>query len=158
MKYFCSVILFFLLISISQAQSTVFIVRHAEKAISGGDDPELSEAGRARADALATALKDSGITAIYATEFKRTQNTAAPLAKLLGIKVATHSSKEMLALASELRRQNANALVVGHSNTIPELIRAFGIDSPIKIADNDYDNLFLIVMDEKPRLIRLHYR
>jgi len=55
-----------LLVSTAAAQSTIFIVRHAEK--TGGDDPELSEAGRARAESLATVLKDAGITAIYNSE------------------------------------------------------------------------------------------
>src|SRR5205823_9140645 len=72
-----------LFISSAAAQSTIFIVRHAEKAASGGDNPDLSEAGRARAETLASMLKDAGVSAIYVTEFKRTQQTAAPLAKML---------------------------------------------------------------------------
>ena len=67
------------------AQATVFVVRHAERADDGAakleDDPDLSAAGRARAEALAAALEDAGITAIFATQYKRTHQTAAPLAK-----------------------------------------------------------------------------
>ena len=73
------------------AQHTVFLVRHAERADTTPGaarrwptDPDLSDAGRARAESLAAALKDAKITAIYTTEFKRTQQTAAPLAKALG--------------------------------------------------------------------------
>jgi broad specificity phosphatase PhoE len=66
------------LLSTATAQSTIFVVRHAEKA-DATKDPDLSEAGRARAEALAKALRDAKIAAIYATEFKRTQQTAAPL-------------------------------------------------------------------------------
>ena len=144
--------------SAAAAQSTIFIVRHAEKAESGGDDPDLSDSGRARAEALAKMLRDAGITAIYATEFKRTQETAAPLAKILGLNVTTVPSKDTSALIAKLRDSRGNVLVVGHGNTIPDLIKEIGIATPISISENDYDNLFVLALDEKPRLIRLHYR
>ena len=87
------VLLFGFFAAAAAAQSTIFIVRHAEKAESGGTDPDLSEPGKARAESLANILKDAGITAIYTTEFKRTQETAAPLAKILGIAVDHSSGK-----------------------------------------------------------------
>jgi len=147
----CSV----LLVSTAAAQSTIFLVRHAEKA--GGEDPDLTETGRARAESLATALKDAGITAIYTSEVKRTQQTAAPLAKALHLEPTMIAAKDRAALVAKLQSSSGNALVVGHSNTIPEIIKALGIAAPITIADNDYDNLFVVVLEEKPRLIRLHY-
>ena len=156
-RFLFSVLLFWIFVSALSAQSTIVIVRHAEKAKSGGDNPELSDAGHVRAEALAKMLKDSGITTIYATEFKRTQETAAPLAKALGITVSIVPSKNTPELASKLHNQTGNSLVVGHGNTIPDLIAAFGIATPINIAEGDYDNLFIVVLDEKPRLIRLHY-
>ena len=141
------------------AQSTIFVVRHAEKSESGGNDPDLSQAGRARAESLANILKEAGITAIYATEFKRTQETAAPLAKTIGIEVVRLPGKSTPELAAKLRSlQGANALVVGHSNTIPQLTKALGVDAPVSMAENDYDNLLVVVLDKKPRLLRLHYR
>ena len=85
-RFVLSLLLLGLIVSAAGAQSIVFIVRHAEKETSGGNDPELSESGRARAEVLARMLHDAGITAVYATEFKRTQQTAAPLAKTLAIK------------------------------------------------------------------------
>ena len=147
----CSV----LLVSTAAAQSTIFLVRHAEKA--GGEDPDLTETGRARAESLATALKDAGITAIYTSEVKRTQQTAAPLSKALHLEPTMIAAKDRDALVAKLQSSSGNALVVGHSNTIPEIIKALGIAAPITIADNDYDNLFVVVLEEKPRLIRLHY-
>ena len=144
-------------LSTATAQSTIFIVRHAEKA-DATKDPDLSEAGRTRAEALAKTLRDANITAIYATEFKRTQQTAAPLAKALGITVTTLPAKDNAALIAKLRASNGNALVVGHGDTIPDLIKALGISDPINIGENDYDNLFAVVLDQKPHLIRLHYR
>lgn len=144
-------------LSTATAQSTIFIVRHAEKA-DATKDPDLSEAGRARAEALAKTLRDANITAIYATEFKRTQQTAAPLAKVLGITVTILPAKDNAALMAKLRASNGNTLVVGHGDTIPDLIKALGISDPINIAENDYDNLVAVVLDQKPHLIRLHYR
>ena len=159
MKRFIALLLFSgLLVSAAAAQSTIFIVRHAEKAGGSGDDPDLSEAGRARADSLANLLKDTGISAIFATEVKRTQQTAAPLAKLLHLDPTIIPAKDTAALVTRLRASSGNVLVVGHGNTIPDLIKAFAITTPINIAENDYDNLFLLIPDEKPRLIRLHYR
>ena len=145
------------LLSTATAQSTIFIVRHAEKA-DATKDPDLSEAGRARAEALAKTLRDANITAIYATEFKRTQQTAAPLAKALGITVMTLPAKDNVALMAKLRASKSNALVVGHGDTIPDLIKALGISDPINIGQNDYDNLFAVELDQKLHLIRLHYR
>src|SRR6266478_6477462 len=144
------------LVAVAAAQSTIFIVRHGERADSSNDS-DLSEAGRTRAEALAKMLKDKNITAIYTTEFERTQQTAAPLAKALGITVTTVQLKDKDALVAKLRALNGNALVVGHGNTIPDLVKALGISEPINIGENDYDNLFEIVLEEKPKLIRLHY-
>jgi phosphohistidine phosphatase SixA len=157
-RFLLSLLLLALSVSAVAAQSTIFIVRHAEKAQSSDNDPHLSEAGRARAESLAGTLKDAGITAIYATEFKRTQQTAAPLAKALGINITILPAKETATLIAKLRDLRSNALVIGHGNTVPDLIKALGIDTPINIAEADYDNLFVVALDEKPRVIHLHYR
>jgi len=143
------------------AESTIFIVRHAEKASGGAgasNDPDLSDAGRARAKSLAKLLKDAGITAVYATEFKRTQQTAAPTAAAAGIRVTQLPGNETSSLVAKLRAPRGNALVVGHSNTVPEIIQALGFSKPAAIGDGDYDNLFIVVRGAPPRLIRLHYR
>lgn len=147
------------------AAQSVFVVRHAERAdaasAGGGmmaNDPDLSEAGRARAQSLAAALRDAGITAIYATEFKRTQQTAAPLAKSLGIPVTTVSAKETAALVAKIKAATGNVLVVGHSNTVPEIVKALGVQTPVTVADADYDNLFVLTLGATPGLLKLHYR
>ena len=159
MKY-CLVFLvaFVLGLSTAIAQSTIFVVRHAEKAETAGPDPELSEAGHARAETLARTLKDADITTIYASEFKRTQETAAPLAKALGIKVVNVPAKDTATLTAKLRTMHGNILVVGHGDTIPDLLKALGISTPINIAENDYDELLVILLDGTPRFIHLHYR
>jgi broad specificity phosphatase PhoE len=146
------------------AQPTVFLVRHAERADKPGAsptmpaDPELSEAGRARAESLATVLKDAKITAIFATEFKRTQQTAAPLAKALGLTVKIVTSKNAADLPKQLQASKGNVLVVGHSNTVPDIIKSLGITTPVLIDDAEFDNMFLVTRGTPPSLLRLHYR
>jgi 2,3-bisphosphoglycerate-dependent phosphoglycerate mutase len=157
MKHFIALLLLCgLLVSTAAAQSTIFIVRHAEKA--QGEDPDLSEPGRARAESLANLLKDAGIAAIFTSEVKRTKQTAAPLARALHLEPITIAAKDRDSLIAKLKASSGNILVVGHSNTIPDLIKSLGITTPVTIADNDYDNLFVLVLDEKPRLLRLHFR
>ena len=157
-RFIAALLLSGLFLSAAAAQSTIFLVRHAEKAAAGGNDPDLSDAGRARAESLAATLKDSGISAIFVTELKRTQQTAAPLAKMLHVEPATVPAKDSAGLVTRLRALTGNALVVGHTNTIPDLLKLLGVTTPVSIEDNDYDNLFVLVLDAKPRLIRLHYR
>jgi broad specificity phosphatase PhoE len=155
------------------AQPAIFIVRHAERADAasgprpssgqGGttmmaDDPELSDAGRARAQALASLLKDAKIAAIFTTEFKRTQQTAAPLAEALAITPSTIPAKDSPGLMENLRSATGNVLVVGHSNTIPQIIKDLGVTTGVVLQDADYDNLFIVIMSARPQLIRLHYR
>ena len=147
------------------AQHTVFVVRHAERADAGASaspmmasDPDLSEIGKTRAESLATALKDAGITAIFTTEYKRTQQTAAPLAKALGIQAMPVSARDMPALIEKIKTSNGNVLVVGHSNTVGDVISRLGVTDAVKVGDNEYDNLFLVVRSEKPVLVRLRYK
>jgi broad specificity phosphatase PhoE len=147
------------------AQSTIFVVRHAERADTAGGaaptmaaDPDLSPAGRIRAESLAAALEDAGITGIFVTEYQRTRQTAAPLAKALGITVTVVPSKDASGLAQKVQAASGNVLVVGHSNTVPDLIVALGIQALVKIDDAEYDHLFVVVKGEKPVLVRLHYR
>ena len=135
----------------------VVIVRHAEKAIGETDDPPLSDAGRPRAETLSRMLRDSEISAIFTTEFKRTKETAAPIAIALKITPTVVPAKEIATLAGKLRELHGNALVVAHGNTIPDLIKALGINVPVKIPENDYDHFFIVAVGDQPRLFRLRY-
>ncbi len=145
-------------VSVAETQSTIFIVRHAEKADNAAADPGLSDAGRTRAESLAKILKDANITAIYATEFKRTQETAAPLAHALGIEVTVNPAATRASLPAKLQAASGNAVVVGHTNSIPDLLKTLGISTPIQIAETDYDNLFIVILGQPVRFLRLHYR
>jgi len=141
----------------ADATPVVFIVRHAEKAATGGNDPELSVEGQNRAKALARILKDSQITTVFVTEFKRTQETAAPTAKEAQVSSVVVPANDVGSLAAKVRGLNGNALVVGHGNTIPELMKALGIATPIAIPENDYSEIFVVSLHDPPQLLRLHY-
>jgi broad specificity phosphatase PhoE len=141
------------------AQSTIFVVRHAEKAAAprpDEKDPELSPAGRARAAALAVMLKDAQITSVFATEFKRTQQTAEPLARALQINVTTVPASDTAALVAQVKEADGNALIVGHSNTVPAILQALGSQQPVTIGDDEYDNLFVLTSGTPERVLRLH--
>ena len=164
-KTLTSSLLVLLFTATAFAQGNVLLVRHAERADTGGGapatmaaDPSLSDTGRQRAESLAAILKDAGITAIYATEFKRTQETAAPLAKALGIAVTTVPAKDIAGLVQKLKGATSNVLVVGHSNTVPEIVKALGVTAPLKIDDTEYDNLLVVTSATQPQLLRLRYR
>ena len=139
----------------------VFLVRHAERAATSGHVPAdtgLSAAGRERAQDLAHALKDAGIKTIFTTEYTRTQETATPFAESLGIRPEVVSADDFRSLVVKVRETRANVLVVGHSNTLPQIIRALGVASRITVTESDYDNLFLVILSQPPQLIHLHYR
>jgi len=141
-----------------QADPFVIIVRHAEKGTNSDKDPDLSKAGIARAEILGSMLKNSGIKAVFASEFKRTQQTATAVSKSIGgITPTVIPANATAELASKLRALNANALVVGHGNTIPYLIKALGIDEPIEITENDYSQIFVVTLGTKPQLFRFSY-
>jgi broad specificity phosphatase PhoE len=156
MKALALFLLVFVSVSNAWAQPVVVIVRHAEKASEGGNDPHLSSAGHARANALARILKDAGITAIFTTEFKRTQETAAPTASLIHVTPTMVAAKDTAALVARLHQLNGNALVVGHGDTIPNIVQALG-NRALKIPDADYSELLIVILGDEPQLFRLHY-
>jgi phosphohistidine phosphatase SixA len=150
------------------AQRAVFVVRHAEKQTDSNDvGVLLSEAGRARAMRLAALLKNAGVTAIYSTDFVRTLETAEPLARALKITVRKYSATspdgkpDLAPLAARLKAEHARdiVLVVGHSNTVPPLLKALGCVENIEIPAAQYDDLFAVVPTAHgpPTLLRLTY-
>jgi broad specificity phosphatase PhoE len=108
-------------------------------------DPLLSAAGQARAEKLATMLRDAGIKAIYASEFHRTQDTAKPLAAKLHLDVQTMAAGDTAALVAAIKSTHSKdvVLVVGHSNTLPDAIKAFG-GPAVTIRDDEYDAMFVL--------------
>lgn len=139
-------------------QVTVIFTRHAEKAATPPKDPPLTEAGKQRAEALASMLADSGVEAIYTSELQRTQQTAAPLAARVHVTPTVLPAKDTAALVQAIRARHSGVfVVVGHSNTLPDIISALG-GPKVEIADSQYDNLFVLTVGpSESSLLRLHY-
>jgi len=143
--------------------TTLILVRHAEKAIVPPEnkDPDLSLAGQARAQELARMFSDSGIAAIYATQYKRTQQTVKPLADRLGHAVTKIDAKDTAELVKQIRARNAGQVIfiAGHNNTVPEIIAAMGGPKLPIIPETEYDNLYILTVhsDGQARLIKMKY-
>ena len=137
---------------------TVILVRHAERAGGMGADVGISEAGRCRAEALARMLADAGVKRIYVSEVARTQQTAEPLANKFNIRPEVIPAKDIDGLVSKLRTGGV-ALVVGHSNTLPEIIKRIGGGPVRPIDDSEYDRLFVVTMigPNRAAVVTLHY-
>ncbi|MFD0726036.1 SixA phosphatase family protein [Lysobacter brunescens] len=139
----------------TEAQGVVFVlVRHAEKAKDDPKDPTLSDAGMARANRLAESLAKQHVVAAYATAYRRTQLTAAPTARSHGLDVRTHDAgMPAVEFARQLRasHRTGTVLVVGHSNTIPELAGALCACPVAPMAEDEFDRRMDIRIDADDR-------
>ena len=151
---------------VAGSTTTIILARHGEKALEPKDDPMLSPAGEARALALADAVRDAGVAAIYSTPWKRTQGTAKPASERLQLPITTFDAPAGdrdygKTWATELLSKNRGkvVLVVGHSNTVPNILRGLGITDAPAIGDAEYDNLFIVTVPETgpPRVVRAKY-
>ena len=141
--------------------TTILLVRHAEKSAVPPDNPGLTDAGKARAQILVHMLGPSGFKAIYSSQYARTRETAEPLANHLGLSVKQVDANQTPKLVNELLSQHAGrkVLVVGHSNTLPEIIEALGGGNVPEIEDHEYDNLFVVTVYQpgKAKVLRLKF-
>jgi phosphohistidine phosphatase SixA len=131
----------------------VYIVRHAEKDVSnpGNPDPQLSVEGRERAKALAGALEDEKFAVIFSTKYKRTIQTGEPVAKNAGLAIEYYNPANPRALAELIKTtyNGKKALIIGHSNTVLELVEAFDVARPLSsLTDDDYDFVFKIDINQ----------
>jgi 2,3-bisphosphoglycerate-dependent phosphoglycerate mutase len=148
--------------AVDQPSMTVILVRHAEKKIEPENkDPDLSPAGLARAQELVRIFSNTGITAIYATQFKRTQQTVKPLADRLGLPVTQVEAKKTTDLVKQIRARNTGEVifVAGHNNSVPEIIAALGGPQLPIIPETEYDNLYILTVqgDGSAKLLKLKY-
>lgn len=143
------ILAFLLLATISQASfaaDTVFVIRHLQKA--EGADPALTAEGVANAQALASMLAKSGIRAIFATPTRRTMQTAQPLATLLGLTITPYDPAKPESLVKAVAAVPGAVLIVGHSNTVPDLVARFGARQAITMTDQDYGSIFVVTHDD----------
>jgi broad specificity phosphatase PhoE len=150
------------------AQRAIFVVRHAERAREGPEtDIPLSKLGAEHAARLAEILKNAGVTAIYATDTTRARQTGEPLAQLAKVSIKTYDTvddKGNMTAAPfvaklKIDERNGIVLVVGHSNTVPDILAAYGVTEPVRIGPDDYGDLFLVVPQATgpPALLRLRF-
>jgi len=122
----------------------LYLVRHAEKQADGSKDPALSDVGMVRAEQLATWFEEKDIKAIWSSDYQRSRDTVAPLAASLGLKLKLYDPRDLPALAKTLLQNRNNALVVGHSNTTPELARLLCQCEIADMDDAEYDRLIVM--------------
>ena len=126
---------------------TVYLVRHAEKAT--GSDPSLTDCGKERAAHLAEFISQKEISRIFSTGYKRTIETALPSSELLGIEIENYDPRDLEAFALKLRSIAGNILVVGHSNTTPELASILVDDEVPPIDDDEYGLIYKVTLFER---------
>jgi broad specificity phosphatase PhoE len=137
----------------------IFIVRHAEK--EAGNNPVLTAAGNVRAGDLMRRLQDEGIQKIYVSQYKRTQNTGDSLRLQLKIDTVQYAADtlcdKLISAIMEHGDFGKTILIIAHSNTIPQIIRKFGVtDYPYgDIPDNEFDNLFMITYKKEKAKVKV---
>ena len=152
----------------SQATTTVIFVRHAEKVTLPTEDPGLSEAGQQRAAELARQLVDAdvvpgvGVDAVYSTSYRRSVETAKPVADALNLPVLMYDASDTAAIIEAIVKEYKGKiiLVVGHSNTVPEMIANMGASKNVpEISEDEYDNIYVVTIPwfGKTKTIRLRY-
>ena len=134
-----------LLIVFAPGNTTYYLVRHAEKACDDCTVCGLSAEGIARAEVLSDYLSERGIDTILASQCLRTQHTARPLAERLQKTVGVYQTGQLTSMINTLKSFNdaRQILIVGHSNQIPVIIDSLS-HQQVTIAEDDYDNLFII--------------
>jgi broad specificity phosphatase PhoE len=139
---------------IEAPSNVIFLSRHFEKESTGAvtktnKDPELTSQGEARARLLANFLADKNVTTVFSTNYKRTIQTAMPTVQQNGLSVTFYNPRELAGFALQLQAMSTkgkgNILVVGHSNTTPQLLKLLG--GPDKsLSENDYGDLFSLTL------------
>lgn len=127
-----------------QPDATYYLVRHAEKT-KAKKDPALTMAGEKRAQDLAVRLKNVSLTKIYSSDYKRTRDTAAPVAAAKGLETIIYNPRDLDGFSKSLLNEKGHILVVGHSNTTPGLSELLGGEAGEPIIEaTEYDRLYVL--------------
>ena len=140
--------------------TVVLIIRHAERASKEDKNSPLSVTGQERAQELVHVAGEAGVGAIYATQFLRTQQTAQPLASYLGIPITQVDAADVDGLVNQLCRDHHGQVVLisGHSDTVPLIIEKLGGGRIAPIAEDKFDNLFIVVIPRIGRVKTIHLK
>ena len=124
----------------------VFVMRHLNTP-AGQPDPELLPEGQRAAEALASWFGANRPVAIYVTDFKRSRATVAPLAAALHLTPIVYDPRDTMALTARVRLEHGPVLVVGHSNTVPDIIQGFGGTRPAALTHEDFGDIWRVDPD-----------
>ncbi|MCC9138582.1 histidine phosphatase family protein [Pontibacter silvestris] len=143
--------------------TVVYVVRHAEKDTldPANKDPDLTEQGMARGEALKQFLANEQVNGLFATKYIRTQNTLKPLAEVHNLQVNQYKADNFNGLKEQVLQQfrGGTVVVAGHSNTLLPILEAFGVSRPIqKISETEYSYIFkLIVSPDNTAVVEVDY-
>jgi broad specificity phosphatase PhoE len=143
----------------ARAQKAVYLVRHADIP-QGEDDPSLTGAGKDRSQALSRLLKNANIKAIYTSDARRTRQTAQPLADALGVKPTVIPNGDPAATVAKIQADHTDVvvLVVGHSNTVPNMIRRWAPGASPTINPDEFDKIFVVIPEGSGRASFAQFR
>jgi 2,3-bisphosphoglycerate-dependent phosphoglycerate mutase len=157
-----AVVVFGYYATFSRPVTTVVLVRHCEKKLEADNpDPDLTPEGIERAQELARMLSGAGVNAIYATQFKRTQQTAKPLSEATGVPITVAEAKDPSGIVKSILTNNRGQtiFVAGHNNTVPEIVSELSGQSFPVIPESEYDNMYIVTIYRfgKAKVLKLKY-
>jgi broad specificity phosphatase PhoE len=157
-----AVVVFAYFTTFSRPVTTIILVRHAEKNIEpNNQDPDLSPEGFERAQEIARVFGETGINAIYATQYKRTQQTVKPLSDRTGVAVKLLQSNQMDELINQLQTTNRGqtVFIAGHNNTVPAIVSTLSGETYPTIPESEFDNLYIVTIYRfgKAKVVKLKY-
>ena len=117
-----------------------YVMRHLQKA--EGQDPPLSEEGRNNARRLIGFFAADRPRAVYVSTTRRAEETGAPLARKLRLKMRRYDPADTTGLVARVLAERGPVLVVGHSNPVPEIVERLGGDRPAALSETDYGDVW----------------
>ena len=157
-----AVVVFAYFATFTRPVTTVILVRHAEKKVEPQNpDPDLAPEGLERAQEIARVFGGTGINAIYATQYKRTQQTVKPLADRTSVSVTLLDSKQTDELVKRIQTtlRGQTIFVAGHNTTVPAIASALSGETLPPIPESEYDNLYVVTVYRfgKAKVLKLKY-
>lgn len=155
--FFCSKLVLALILTVTSveafSQNQFFLFRHAEKQANAGSDPKLTDAGIERAERIAQLLKNTKIDKIYSTNYQRTLLTAKPLAEVKDLKVEIYDPRKLKEFAQSLKALSGSFVIVGHSNTTPQLTTWLGETEIEPMNESEYGVLYLVTQSKDSSVV-----
>ena len=157
-----AVVVFGYFSTFSRPVTTVILVRHAEKKLEpNNQDPDLAPEGVERAQEIARVFGNAGINSIFATQYKRTQQTVKPLSDRTGVAVTVLQANQPDELVKRIQTslRGQTIFVAGHNNTVPAIASQLSGETFPVIPESEYDNLFIVTVYRfgKAKVVRLKY-